>query len=103
MIFHQLKPWHELIGIFENIESDDDVVIVTISGFTLRYMRRTPEGEFLIQNLLRKKIGSEVGILNAEKEFRIQWPGEQSNRDGPFPFWKWYCKTYGIPEGGALK
>lgn len=99
MISHQLNPWEELYGTFENIQTDDDVVIATISGYTLRYPRRTSEAEFLIKNLKKEKIGKKVGILNAEKDFRIRWPDEQPKSSEPSPFWKWYCKTYGVPEG----
>jgi len=99
MRFHQLNAWEELFGTFENITIDEDVVVATISGYMLRYPRRTPEAEFLIRNLKRKKIGRKVGILNAEKDFRIRWPDEHPKCEEPSPFMKWYYKTYGIPEG----
>ena len=99
MRFQQLEPWQELFGTFEEITVDDGAVVAVIAGYTLRYPRRTPEAEFLIKHLTKGKIGKKVGILNAEKELRIRWPDEQLKSNEPSPFWKWYCKTYGIPEG----
>jgi hypothetical protein len=87
--FHQLDPWQELFGIFQDITFDEDVVIATISGYTLRYPIGTPEAVFLIRNLKKERIGSEVGILNAEKELRIRWPDDQVESNEPSRFWKW--------------
>ena len=99
VIFSQLKPWEELIGIFESIEIGENAVVATISGYTLRYPCQTPEAEFLTKNLPSEKIGRKVVILNTEKDFRIRWPDEEPQSKEPSLFWKWYCETYGIPEG----
>ena len=99
MTYSQLMPWEELVGFFQNIEINEDAVTATISWYYLRYPRRTPEAEFLIKNLRPDKIGRRVGILNAEKGFRIRWPDDHPHRKEPSPFLKWYFETYGIPEG----
>ena len=97
MISYQLQPWQELIGIFQNLTIDDDVVIATISGYMLRYPSHSQEGAFLIKHLTNDKLGEKVEILNAESDLRILWPNERQSTE-PSRFWKWYCKTYGIPE-----
>ncbi len=94
----QLDPWQELSGTFLDISIDDEVVIAQISGYALRYPRRTAEAEFLMKHLRQDRIGTKVGILNCEMELRIRWPEEQVQSNQPSRFWKWYCKTYGIPE-----
>ena len=99
MTFFQLKPWHELFGTFQDITIDDDVVVATIAGSILRYPRRTPEAEFLVKHLNKEKIGRKVGIMNIETELRIRWAAGDPTTTGPSLFWKWYCKTYGVPEG----
>jgi len=99
MISQQLEPWQELYGTFQDIKINVDVVVATISGYTLRYPRRTSEAEFLIKHLKKAKIGKKVGILNCECELRIRWPDEQLKSNEPSPFMKWYYQTYGIPEG----
>lgn len=93
-----LAPWQELFGTFQEIKIDEYAVEVTISGYMLRYPRRTAEAEFLIKHLKKDKIGKQVGILNCEKEFRIRWPEEQLKSNEPSKFMKWYYRTYGFPQ-----
>jgi len=98
MRFHQLEPWEELFGTFEDIQVDASKVSVIIAGILLRYPHKSPEGEFLISHLVPEMVGSKVGILNAEKDLRVRWPDEVKKSKKPSKFLQWYFETYGILE-----
>ena len=98
MNWKQIEPWEEVFGTFNGLTYNGDVVIATIGKHVILYPRRTAEAEFLIKHLRKKKVGKKVVVMNVETEFRLWWPEELKQSDGPGPFWKWYYRTYGIPE-----
>ncbi len=95
---HHLQPFEQLEGILMEVRLDENLVTAIISGYPLIYCRSSQDARDIVENLTIERMGQRVGIINIEDKLRFRWPDENPVQEGPSPFWKWYCKTYGFTE-----